>query len=75
MKFGLLRLEQRKIQDKSIVINYAQPDTVQNIQNKKRLLDITIDTVTSIQTNNGMVVKIDLNKVITINNQINCLLT
>ena len=54
---------QRETQDKSILINYAQPDTVQNIQNKKRLLDITIDTVTGSQTNNGMIVKIDLSMV------------
>ena len=48
---------QRETQDKSIVINYAQPDTVQNIQNKKRLLDITIDTVTGSQTNKELIVK------------------
>ena len=54
---------QRETQDKYIVVNYAQPDTVQNIQNKKRLLDITIDTLTSSQTNYEMIVKIDLNKV------------
>ena len=51
------RKPQRETQDKSIVINYAQPDTVQNIQKKKRLLDITIDTVTDSQTNNEMILK------------------
>ena len=61
MKFLFLRLEQdfeeNHNHNKSIVINYAQPDTVQNIQNKKRLLDITIDTVTDSQPNNEMIVK------------------
>ena len=54
---------QQETQDKYIVVNYAQHDTVKNIQKKKRLFDITIDTVTGSQTNNEMIVKIDLNKV------------
>ena len=60
LKFGFLRLgqeQQQETQDKSIVVNYSQPVTVQNIQNKKRLLDITIYTVTGSQTNNEMIVK------------------
>ena len=54
---------QRETQYKYIVINYAQPDTVQNIQKNKRLPDITIYTVTSSQTNNEMIVNIVLNNV------------